>query len=144
MNTFRQHAEEAFASGTGFERVGELLADDVVFSSPVVYSPYEGRPIVAAILRGVARVFEDFRYVSSIEEENRSALVFRTRVGDTEIHGVDLITTNDDGLITDFTVMVRPQSGALALKEAMGAQFERIQAEAIAEMQQQAPEQAQQ
>ncbi|WP_435246773.1 nuclear transport factor 2 family protein [Streptomyces sp. NRRL F-5630] len=112
--------------------VEALLAEDVVFTSPVVHKPYHGKAITAAILRGVLRVFEDFRYVRELEEADGAhhALVFATRVGDRELTGCDFLHVNEDGLIDELTVMVRPLSGAQALAEAMGAQFERITREA--------------
>jgi hypothetical protein len=114
--------------------VEALLADDVIFTSPVAFKPYAGKAITAAILRGVLRVFTDFRYEREIVDGNESALIFRTMVGDTEVQGCDFITVGPDGLITDFTVMVRPLRGANALAEAMGAQFDQILAEASAAM----------
>ncbi|MEO6088089.1 MAG: nuclear transport factor 2 family protein [Umezawaea sp.] len=110
-----------------------LLADDVVFTSPVAFTPYSGKPITAAILRGVTRVFEDFRYVREISgaDGRDHALVFTARVGEREIHGCDFLHLDEDGLIDDLTVMVRPLSAAKALSEAMGAQFERITSEAM-------------
>ena len=121
-----QEAVEAW----DFERLGSLLHDDVVFTSPVAFRPYTGKPIVHAILRGVGRVFEDFRYEKAIEDGHESALFFAARVGDVQLQGVDVITTDDDGLVTALTVMVRPLRAAQALAEAMGAQLDRIQAEA--------------
>jgi hypothetical protein len=108
------------------------LADDVVFTSPVAFKPYPGKPITAAILRGVLRVFEDFQYIREINdpENGHSALVFETLVNGKKIVGCDFIHVNDAGLIDDFMVMVRPLSGAQALSEAMAAQFPQIQAEA--------------
>ncbi|HET6503918.1 MAG TPA: nuclear transport factor 2 family protein [Amycolatopsis sp.] len=108
-----------------------LLAPDVVFTSPVGFRPYPGKEITAAILRGVLRVFEDFRYVREIAaaDGRDHAFVFRAKVGEKEVNGCDFLHFNDDGLIDDFMVMVRPLSGAKALAEAMGAQFERIQRE---------------
>jgi len=113
--------------------IAALLADDVVFTSPVAFTPYPGKPLTAAILRGVMRVFEDFRYVREIADGNGRdhALVFETTVAGKRITGCDFLHTNDEGLIDDFMVMVRPLSGAQALAEAMGAQFERIQQEAL-------------
>jgi hypothetical protein len=101
-----------------------LLADDVVFRSPVVHRPYEGRDAVAPLLHGVAAVFEDFRYTHEIADGRQSALVFRTRVGDREVEGCDFIHVGDDGLIDELFVMVRPLSGANALAEAMGRLLE--------------------
>jgi len=121
MNPFRAAVE-----ARDFEAAIALLADDVVFRSPVVFKPYQGREVVGALLLAVSRVFEDFRYEREIGAEGAQdhALVFKTRVGDREIEGCDFLHTNDDGLIDDFTIMVRPLSGALALAEAMKAQLE--------------------
>ncbi|MFC5184508.1 nuclear transport factor 2 family protein [Actinomadura harenae] len=128
MHPFRKAAEER-----DLEAMEALLADDVVFTSPVVFKPYSGKPITMAILRGVLRVFEDFRYVREISEPGGRdhALMFRTTVGGREVHGCDFIHVREDGLIDELTVMVRPLSGANALAEAMGAQFERIEREAL-------------
>ena len=113
--------------------IEELLADDVVFTSPVAFKPYPGKAITAAILRGVMRVFEDFRYIREIaDSEGRDhALVFEATVAGKKITGCDFLHVDDDGLIDDFMVMVRPLSAATALAEAMGAQFDRIQSEAV-------------
>ncbi|MFF9064442.1 nuclear transport factor 2 family protein [Streptomyces sp. NPDC014891] len=112
-----------------------LLAEDVVFTSPVAFRPYPGKAITAAILRGVMRVFTDFAYVREIagEDGRDHALVFTAKVGDMEINGCDFLHFDEDGRIDDFTVMVRPLSAAQALSAAMGAQFDRIKAEALAE-----------
>jgi hypothetical protein len=114
------------------QAIADLLADDVVFTSPVAFAPYPGKPITAAILRAVMRVFEDFRYVREITDNNGrdSALVFQAVVGGKQVTGCDFIHVNDDGLIDDFMVMVRPLSAANALSAAMAAQFDRIQREA--------------
>ena len=108
-----------------FESAVALLAEDVVFRSPIVFKPYEGRDAAALLLLAVARVFEDFRYVREIGAPDAPdhALVFQARVGDREIEGCDFLHTNADGLIDEFAVMVRPLSAALALAEAMQAQL---------------------
>jgi hypothetical protein len=113
-----------------------MLADDVVFISPVAFKPYVGKPITAAILRGVLRVFEDFRYIREIADANGRdhAFVFEAGISGApgvKITGCDFLHFNDDGLIDEFMVMVRPLSGATALSDAMGAQFERIRQEAV-------------
>ena len=102
-----------------------LLADDVVFRSPIVFKPYRGREQTATLLQAVSRVFEDFRYIREIgaPDAHDHALVFEARVGNRQIEGCDFLHTNEDGLIDEFVVMVRPLSGALALAEAMQAQL---------------------
>lgn len=109
-----------------------LLAEDVVFTSPVAFKPYEGKAITAAILRGVLRVFEDFTYVREIANPDGRdhAFVFTATVDGRRIQGCDFLHFDEEGRIDDFTVMVRPLSAAKALSEAMGAQFERIAREA--------------
>ncbi|MEU2542304.1 nuclear transport factor 2 family protein [Streptomyces iakyrus] len=127
MRAFREAVEKL-----DLDAAEALLAPDVVFTSPVVFKPYAGKAITAAILRAVSEVFQDFRYVREINDVNGRdhALVFTARVGDREINGCDFIHVGEDGLIDEFTVMVRPLSGAQALAAAMGEQFERIAEEA--------------
>lgn len=107
------------------------LADDVVFRSPVAFKPYRGKAITAAILRGVLRVFEDFRYIRELSGEGGRdhALVFEARIGDVAVEGCDFLHVDAGGLIDEFTVMVRPLSAAQTLAAAMAAQFEQVQRE---------------
>ncbi|GHF10601.1 nuclear transport factor 2 family protein [Streptomyces griseoluteus] len=127
MHPFRAAVENRDA-----DAIEALLAEDVVFTSPVAFKPYAGKAITAAILRGVLRVFEDFRYVREIANPDGRdhAFVFTATVGGREIQGCDFLHFDEEGRIDDFTVMVRPLSAAQALSEAMGAQFERISREA--------------
>ena len=109
------------------EALTEALADDVVFRSPAVFKPYEGKPVVSAILvEGAAKVFEDFRYAREIGAPGAAdhALVFNARVGEREVEGCDFLHVGEDGMIDELVVMVRPMSGMLALAEAMKAQLE--------------------
>jgi hypothetical protein len=126
------HPFRAAVEAGDLDAIEALLAEDVVFTSPVAFAPYPGKPITAAILRGVFRVFTDFRYVREIgaPDSPDHALVFTARVGGKEINGCDFLHVDEDGLIDDLTVMVRPLSAAVALSEAMGAQFEQIAKEA--------------
>ncbi|ORI27230.1 nuclear transport factor 2 family protein [Rhodococcus sp. 1168] len=112
--------------------VETLLAEDVRFTSPVAFKPYDGKAITSAILRGVLRVFENFRYTKTIEsvDGRDHALVFEATVDGKKMNGCDFLHLDENGLIDDFVVMVRPLSAAIALSEAMGAQFPQITAEA--------------
>jgi hypothetical protein len=103
-----------------FDAALEALADDVVFHSPVLFKPFEGRAAVGHVLRTVVEVFEDFRYTDHLTADGTTALVFEARVGDREVQGIDLVRENAEGLIEDFTVLVRPLSGLTALAEEMG------------------------
>ena len=98
-----------------------LLREDVVFRSPVVFTPYQGREALRQILAAVMDVFQDFRYVREIGADGARdhALVFEARVGDKQLQGCDFIHFDEDGAIEEFTVMVRPMQAMLALAEAM-------------------------
>ncbi len=120
------HPFRAAVEAQDHEAIGALIAEDVVFRSPVVFKPYQGHEQLAALLLTVSRVFEDFEYEREIgaEDGRDHALVFKARIGDREVQGCDFLHTDEAGLIDEFTVMVRPLSAALALAEAMKAQLE--------------------
>ena len=99
------------------------LAPDVVFRSPVVFKPYEGRDVVMHLLRNVLAIFEEFEYLDELRGEDTEALIFKARVGDRWVHGLDHLRVGADGLVTELMVMVRPMSGVIALAEAMGARL---------------------
>jgi hypothetical protein len=99
------------------------LAPDIVFHSPVTFKPFEGREAVAVLFGILFRTFEDFRYVGEFSSDDGAVLRFLTRVGDREVEGIDMIHTRDDGLIDEFTVMVRPLSAAMALRDTVGAEL---------------------
>jgi limonene-1,2-epoxide hydrolase len=102
-----------------------LMRDDVVFRSPAVFKPYHGREAVRRLLDAVLVVFEDFHYTREIGADGARdhALVFETRVGDKQIEGCDFLQIDEDGAISELTVMVRPMTGMLALAEAMKVQL---------------------
>ena len=102
-----------------------LLREDVVFRSPVVFTPYQGREAMRQILTAVMEVFEDFRYVREIGAVGARdhALVFEAKVAEKQLEGCDFIQLDEDGAIKEFTVMVRPLSATLTLAEAMKARL---------------------
>jgi hypothetical protein len=99
--------------------VAACLADDVVFRSPIVFKPYEGREAVGELLGAVFTVFEEFRYTDEVLDPETEVLVFEGLVGNRQVQGVDLIRLDDDGRITELIVLVRPMSGVHALADAM-------------------------
>jgi SnoaL-like domain len=107
-----------------FEAAFATLAPDVVFRSPAVYKPYEGREVVAALLAVVATTFESLRYTSEWRDGDTTVLFFEASIGDRDLQGVDILEHDGNGLIARFTVMVRPLSGLQALASAVAARLE--------------------
>jgi hypothetical protein len=102
------------------EAASELLAPDVVFHSPATFHPFVGRETVTRLLGLVAETFENFRYTDELQTDGAHVLVFRASIGERELEGIDLLRFDRDGLIVDFTVMLRPISGLLPFAQAMG------------------------
>jgi hypothetical protein len=109
-----------FVETQNAEILDEILADEVKFHSPFIWKPKEGKAMTIKILTTVVNVFEDFRYVREIVDQQNAALEFEARVGEFSLRGVDLIEIGADGKIIDFEVMVRPANALQALGMEMG------------------------
>ena len=98
-----------------------LLHDEAVFTSPVVHAPQRGKAITKAYLTAASEVStQDFRYVREFDCGDRAVLESMCTLDGVEVNGVDLIEWDQNGLITDFKVMVRPLKGMQAIHAAMG------------------------
>lgn len=120
----RVNAFRAAVEAGDLAAMEEALHPDVVFRSPVVFKPYEGRDAVMHLLRTVFEVFEDFEYTDELEGDGTHALVFKANVGDKSVEGLDHLTIDGEGLVTQLVVMVRPLSGQIALAQEMGSRLE--------------------
>ncbi len=102
-----------------------VLDDDVVFRSPIAFRPYAGKEATAAVLAAVLEVFEDFAYEAELaaEDGHTHALMFRARIDGKDIEGCDFLHHGANGLVDQLTVMVRPLSAALALRDRVAAQL---------------------
>jgi len=120
MKAFRAAVEAG-----DFDALPALCHEDVVFRSPIAHKPYQGREAVGAILRAVSRVFEDLTYIREIGggDSPDSALIFVAKVGGLDINGCDFLHVGPDGLIDEFTVMLRPLKAVNAFVERMGEEF---------------------
>lgn len=103
--------------------LAEALADDVVFHSPFIWRPQEGKATTMRYLTSAVHVLEDFTYHREFVGGNAMTLEFSARVGTLSVKGVDIIQFNAEGLISDFEVMVRPANGLQALGAAMAQQL---------------------
>ena len=120
--------------------LSNLLAEDVVFYSPVVYTPQRGREITMLYLRAAASTFDPkpdpqsggaaqggFRYTKQLLSGNQATLEFETTMGGKYVNGIDIIECNDEGKIVEFRVMIRPLQAVNAVHAAMGAMLKKMQ-----------------
>jgi hypothetical protein len=119
------HPFRAAAEAGDLEALVATLHPEVVLHSPVTFQPYVGRETVGAMLRLVSETFEGWRCTDELHSgDGIHEFVFRTRVGDRELQGIDLLRVDADGLVVDLTVMIRPLSGLIALAQAIGPKVE--------------------
>ena len=116
------------AGGNQPAQLAAIIREDAVFHSPVVHTPQEGRAKVVGYLAaaGVVLNTDKFRYVREFSEGNQALLEFVTELDGIHINGVDIITFDDNGMIADFKVMVRPLKAINKVWEMMGAQLQRV------------------
>jgi len=113
---FREAVEEGDS-----DRVLATLADDITFNNPVTFYPFQGRDALAFVVPKLLEVWQDLRYVAELHGEGLVGLVFDARAGTRDVRGIDLLRVNEDGLIAEITVMVRPLTGLQALAKEMEA-----------------------
>lgn len=118
MNAFRAAVEAKDLDG-----MRDALHPDVVFRSPAVFTPYEGRDTVMGLLTHVVEVLQDFSYTDELEGDGTHALIFKAQVGDKAVEGLDHLTLDADGKVTQLVVMIRPLSGLIAVAQEMGARL---------------------
>jgi ketosteroid isomerase-like protein len=122
-----------FMRGDRPDGLDELLADDAVIYSPVVFTPQRGKAIVAMYLQAAKATFAavgfdaadgpSFRYVKCVASGDTAVLEFETEMGGRYVNGVDIIRVDDTGKIVEFRVMVRPLQALNAVHALMSAQL---------------------
>ena len=121
---------EAVEQGT-VDEAAPLFAEDAVFRSPVLFKPYEGRDQVVKLLGAAERVLGaegEFRYVHQLEDpdDRVAVLEFASMVEGREVEGVDILTFDDEGMITEFKVMIRPASALQLVGAKMAEEFAKV------------------
>ena len=126
IETALERWHEVAENGTRPEELSVILDDHAVFHSPVVHTPQEGKPIVMAYLTAASQTLGagNFRYVREVVSGNTAVLEFVTEMDGIHVNGIDMITFNEDGMITDFKVMIRPLKAVNKVWEMMAAQLE--------------------
>jgi ketosteroid isomerase-like protein len=105
-----------------------ILADNVVFYSPIVHTPQAGKPVTKLYLTAALYVFnnDSFKYLKEIISGNNAVLEFSTVIDGITINGVDMITWGADGRITEFKVMIRPLKAINLIHKMMGEMLMRL------------------
>ena len=102
----------------------DVLADEVVFRSPAVFQPQQGRALTTGYLSAALRVLgPSLRYVSQWHDEASAVLEFEADLDGIYVEGVDILRWNAEGKLVSFTVMVRPMRGLQKLAELMALQL---------------------
>jgi hypothetical protein len=103
-------------------KLDALLAESVIFHSPVVHTPQVGKAITTRYLRAALRVFvnDSFRYVRELRGAHEAALEFQVEIQGVLVNGVDLLTWNEEGRLVELKVMIRPLQAIQLIHQAMG------------------------
>jgi hypothetical protein len=118
------HAFRDAVEARDLDGMRDALHPSVVLNSPVVFRPYEGREAVMGLLAHIVEVLEAFRYTDELTGVGSLALVFKARVGDRDVQGVDLLRVDEADLVRELTVLIRPMSALVAVAEAMRERME--------------------
>ena len=119
-----------FITGTLSEGLDTLLADDVVFYSPIVYTPQRGKAVTTMYLNAAAKTLLGdggdgaFRYTKQVLADNVAVLEFETTVSGKYVNGVDIIRCDDNDRIVEFRVMIRPLQAINVVHEQMRAMLD--------------------
>jgi hypothetical protein len=118
------HPFRRAAEAKDLDLLRETLHEDVVLHSPILFKGFEGREMALVVLTNVIQVFEDFRYLDEVHGDGSVVLRFAAKVdGKFEIEGIDYLTLDGDGLVSDLTVFLRPQKAVQAFNEQMVARL---------------------
>ena len=99
-------------------RIDEIIGDPITFYTPRFLKPHTDRNKVKLILQGIPVVIENFHYERTWATEGEAIMEFKGKVGEIQVHGLDIFTVGDDGRASELTVFVRPIKGLQALGEA--------------------------
>jgi ketosteroid isomerase-like protein len=121
--TWHKLVKERDAAG-----LDNILAENVVFHSPVVHTPQAGKPITTLYLTAALHVLNNdtFQYLREVISGNNAVLEFLTVIDGISINGVDMITWDEDGRITEFKVMIRPLKAISLVHKMMGEMLQKI------------------
>ena len=123
------HKWHSLIENKAVDQVATLLADDVTLFSPVIHTPVSHKPMVGMYLTAAFHTFLNgsFTYDREFSGANSAVLEFSLNIEGIDINGIDMITWNDQGLITEFKVMIRPYKALKMINDQMTAMLEKLQ-----------------
>lgn len=121
-----KHWHAVIGNGSRPEELTAIIREDAVFHSPVVHTPQKGRDLVVAYLSAAGQTLgnDSFTYVRELVDGENAMLEFTTEMDGIHVNGVDIIRFDEDGMISDFKVMVRPLKAVDKVWEQMAAMLE--------------------
>ena len=119
-----KHTFQKAVESRHLDSIIEAFSENAILNSPVSYKPIQGREAIRQLIAVLLAVFQDFHYTDQLKTTNGTlGLIFRTRIGDRQIEGLDLLRFDEKGLIRELTVMVRPRSAIEALQKEVGTRL---------------------
>ncbi|EAQ28519.1 hypothetical protein NAP1_13008 [Erythrobacter sp. NAP1] len=117
--------------GSTRDALAQIIREDAVFHSPVVHTPQEGRAIVVAYLAAAGQTLgnDTFHYLREVADGDTAVLEFACEMEGIKVNGIDMITFDEEGMIKDFKVMVRPLKAVNKVWEMMGRQLGKAKAD---------------
>ena len=121
-----EHWHRTMQAGNRPDDLRKIIREDAVFHSPVVHSPQQGRDLVVTYLAAAGQTLgnNSFAYVRELVDGDNAMLEFTTEMDGVHVNGIDLIEFDEDGMIADFKVMIRPLKAVNKVWEMMAAQLQ--------------------
>lgn len=115
------------------DQVSTLLADNVTLFSPVIHTPIEGKKMVSMYLTAAFHTFLNgtFNYDREFSADHAAVLEFSLNINGIDINGIDMISWNEEGKITEFKVMIRPYKALNMINDQMTAMLATLQQQAV-------------
>lgn len=113
-------------NGNRPDELAAIIREDAVFHSPVVHTPQLGHGLVVAYLGAAGQTLgnDSFKYIRELVDGENAMLEFTTEIDGIHVNGVDIIRFDENGMIADFKVMVRPLKAMNKVWEQMATMLE--------------------
>ncbi|WP_298782118.1 hypothetical protein [uncultured Polaribacter sp.] len=117
-----------FLETRNIDGLKNLIADEAVLYSPVVFTPIKGKFMVSMYLTAAAKIIANgyFKYIREVCDEENALLEFETEISDVSVNGIDMIKFNEEGQLKEIKVMIRPLKAINIVHQKMGEYLEKM------------------